>query len=144
MENANGLTNGELKELILEHLDEMGIAPGAVEVRVLKGHKVVLEGKVDSERNKDLIIRYVRDVAGLSDIVDELIVVEDFEELREEDHHEDYELYDEDNEYVGSEDVFRAVEDGVPYVPPTEPPTAEYSDEPEPGEKRKKRPRRNE
>ncbi|MGD2278731.1 MAG: BON domain-containing protein [Candidatus Omnitrophota bacterium] len=143
MENANGLTNGELKELILEHLDEMGVAPGAVEVRILKGPKVVLEGKVDSDRKKDLIIRYVRDVAGLSDIVDELIVIEDLEEL-EEDHHEDYELYDEDNEYVGSEDVFRAVEDGVPYVPPTEPPTAEYSDMPEPGEKRKKRPRRHE
>ena len=84
MENANGLSNGELKELILEHLDEMGIAPGAVGVRILKGHKVVLEGKIDSDEKKDLIIRYVRAVAGLNDIVDELIVIEDIEELEEE------------------------------------------------------------
>ncbi|MFQ5952277.1 MAG: hypothetical protein ACE5JK_02610 [Candidatus Omnitrophota bacterium] len=140
MEDINGLSNDELRELILEQLDEMGIAPGTVEIRVIKGSKVVLEGQIDSDRKRGIIIRVVQDMVGTDNVIDELIVAEDeYEDFGAEEAHEDYELYDEDNEYVGSEDVFRAVEDGVPYIPPTEPPFPESYETPERGKKRKKK-----
>ena len=139
MQNSEGLSNEELKEIILEQLDEVGVAPGTVEVKVLKGPKLALEGKVDSDRRRELIVQTVRFATGIDDIIDEMIVVEegfaDYDEKRE---HEEYELYDEDNEYVGSEDVFQAVEDGVPYIPPTEPPFSKSSEAPE-GERNQKR-----
>ncbi|MGB2879395.1 MAG: BON domain-containing protein [Candidatus Omnitrophota bacterium] len=143
MEDINRMSSEELKEYILEQLDEMGIAPGTVEVRVLRGPKVVLGGKIDSGRIRDLIIKTVRDMAGIVSVVDELVVAEEeYEDYGEEGMHEECELYDEDNEYMGSEDVFRAVEDGVPYIPPTEPPAGGSSELSERGKKRKKKPGR--
>jgi hypothetical protein len=140
MQNSEGLSSEELKELILEQLDEVGVAPGTVEVKVLKGPKLVLEGKVDSDRKRKLIVQIVRYATGIDDIIDEMIVVEDeCADYREETGHEEYELYDEDNEYVGSEDVFQAVVDGVPYVPPTEPPFSETAETLEEEKKRRKK-----
>ena len=110
---------------------------------VLNGPKVVLEGKIDSDRIRDLIIRTVRETTGIENVINELIVAEnEVEDYTEEGQHEEYELYDEDNEYIGSEDVFRAVEDGVPYIPPTEPPPGESSKLFERGKKRRKKPGR--
>jgi hypothetical protein len=140
MEESNGLSKDELRELILEQLDEMGIAPGTIEVRILEGRKVALEGKVDSDRGRKFIVKAAQDIAGINNVIDELIAAEDeCESYGGEEAHEEYELYDEDNEYIGSEDVFRAVEDGVPYIPPTSPPSAEYSDEGSQRNRRKKR-----
>jgi len=31
-------------------------------------------------------------------------------------------LYDEDEEVIGTEDVSKSIEDGIPYIPPTDPP----------------------
>jgi hypothetical protein len=129
MEDVNGLTDEDIRELILEQLDEAGIAPGAVGIRVLKGSRVVVEGNVDSEMMRKIIIQTIQNATGIDNIVDEMIVADDeYESFDEGPRHEDYELYDEDNEYVGSEDMFRAVEDGVPYIPPTEPPSSESSE----------------
>ena len=140
MEEANGLSKEELRELILEQLDEMGIAPGTIEIRVLKGQKVAPEGKVDSDAERKVIVQTARDIAGKNNVIDELIAGEnEYESYDGGESHEEYELYDEDNEYVGSEDVFRAVEDGVPYIPPTSSPSGEYSDERSQRNRRKKR-----
>lgn len=140
MKEANDLSKEELRELILEQLDEMGIAPGTVEIRVLEGSKVLVEGKIASDRGREFIIRAVRDIAGKNNVIDELIATEgDYENHTGETPREAHGLYDEDNEYVGSEDVFRAVEDGVPYSPPTASPISEYSDEQPERVRRKKR-----
>lgn len=140
MEEENELSREELRESILEQLDEMGIAPGTVEISVLKGFKVLVEGNIDSERGREFIIRAVKDIVGKNNVVDELIVTAgEYGGHGGSAPHEAHGLYDEDNEYVGSEDVFRAVEDGVPYIPPTDPSFMEYSDE-RPGRiQRKKR-----
>ena len=140
MEESNELSRDELRELILEQLDEMGIAPGTIEVRILKGQKVALEGKVDSDRGRKFIVKAARDIAGKNNVIDELIADEnEYESYGGKEAREEYELYDEDNEYIGSEDVFHAVEDGVPYIPPTSSPSAEYSDEGSQRNRRKKR-----
>jgi hypothetical protein len=139
MEEENGLSKEELQDLILEQLDEMGVAPGTIDVRVLKAPKVVLEGKVDSDAGRRFIVKAVQEIAGTNNVIDELIVAEEeYENYNGAGPRDGHELYDEDNEYVGSEDVFRAVEDGVPYIPPTSPPLKEYSDE-QPERVRKKR-----
>lgn len=144
MEEENGLSKKELQELILEQLDEMGVARGTIDVRVLKGPKIVLEGKVGSDEGRKFIVRAVQEIAGTNNVIDELIAAEEeYENYNGTRPRDEHELYDEDNEYVGSEDVFRAVEDGVPYIPPTSPPLKEYSDEqPERVRKNRRKPSR--
>jgi hypothetical protein len=139
MEEAGEISREELRELIIEQLDEIGIAPGTVDITVLNESKVLVEGNVDSERGREYIIRAVRDVVGKKNVVDELMVTgNEYGEHGNDAPHKAHGLYDEDNEYVGSEDVFRAVEDGVPYIPPTDPSFMEYSDE-RPGRIRRKK-----
>jgi len=123
MANIEGLSNKELKELIVQSIKEAGVNPDLFEVRIKKGSRVILRGEVDSERERDLIMRTIRDVVGIDDIVNELIVLKglhnDLPEDDSDDEHED-ELFDEDHECIGTEDVFRSVEDGLPYIPPTD------------------------
>ena len=81
------------------------------------------------------------DVVGIDDIDDELVGIEGVRgELEEELYeHEEGDLYDEDDEYVGTEDVFRSVEDGVPYIPPTSPTFQEPAEDRKSKKKKKKR-----
>ncbi len=140
MAKIEGLSNKELKELIVQSLKETGVDPDLFEVKIKKGARVVLRGEVDSERERDLIMRTIRDVAGIDDIVDGLIILKGLHnDLPGDDsdyEHED-ELFDDDHECIGTEDVFRSVEDGLPYIPPTD---ARFERSFE--EKREKRPRR--
>ncbi|MFH1552015.1 MAG: BON domain-containing protein [Candidatus Omnitrophota bacterium] len=122
MESVEGLSNEELKELILEQLGELGIDSETVDITIEDGPKVSLRGKVDSERERGMIKQTIMDVVGIDDIIDELVVIEGVNNgLEDEESSKGAELYDEDKEYMGSEDAFRAVEDGVPYIPPTNP-----------------------
>ena len=47
---------------------------------------------------------------------------------------EDMELLDQDDESMGTEDAFRSVEDGIPYIPPSNPTYQES-----PGSKKRKK-----
>jgi hypothetical protein len=132
MAKKESLSNDELKEIILEHLEDMGIAPGHVQVRVLKGPKVILRGEVPSESEREDLKNFIVDITGIGNILDGLKVSRDeYSGTEEEGPSEEHELYDEDREYVGTDDVFRSVEDGVPYIPPTGPPPEEEEEETE-------------
>jgi hypothetical protein len=128
---------GRFKAFIIESLKESGVDVDSVDIRLKKDGGLVLSGEVSSQREKAMIYKSVKDVAGIEDIEDDIIVLNDEEGGMEDlggildDHDDDGSLYDEDNECVASQDIFRSVEDGVPYIPPTDPSFQDsYSDDP--------------
>ena len=128
MENIEELSNEELKELIIERMKDLGIDPETIEIGVVDGSRVVLRGKVDSDSERQMIKQTIMDVVGIDDIVDELVVIQGVnDDLEEEESHEKSELYDEDDENIGTEDAFQSVTDGIPYIPPTSPTYQESS-----------------
>ncbi len=142
MENIEGLSNEELKELILEHLREDGVDPETIEVEVQDGPRVILKGKVDSGTQHEMIKQIITDIVGVEDIIDEIMViqgVDDDEILEEDEEEEEKDVYDEDEEDTGTEDAFRAVEDGIPYIPPTNPSFQELPEKPRRRRKTKKK-----
>lgn len=126
MGDIEGLSKEEIKSLILDEMRDLGINTETVEVEVVDGPKVILKGKVDSTSEKGMIKQTIMDVVGIDDISDELVVIEDTEEDFEEDFskEEDEESVEEpleEDEDIGTEDASQALEDGIPYIPPTSP-----------------------
>ncbi|MFC1548639.1 hypothetical protein ACFL5E_01615 [Candidatus Omnitrophota bacterium] len=130
MEDISGLSNSELKELILGRLGELGVEHELIIIEIKEGPKVILRGEVYTEGDRKMVVQSIIDDLGVDDVVDELIVLqEDYEDLEgkgEEEQEED--IYEQGEEYVGTEDVFRSIEDGIPYIPPTSP---TYQESPE-------------
>jgi len=122
MGNLEGLLKEELKELIVEQLEDAGVDIETIEVEIVDGPQVILRGKVDFGSERRMIKATIMDVVGIDDIVDELVVIRGVSDGTE-DEARDPEAapYDEDEEFVGTEDVFQSVEDGVPYIPPSNP-----------------------
>jgi len=119
MENIHRLSGDELHELINENLKTAGVEPDLISIKIKKGSRIHLEGELDSRRIRDLIMQTITDIVGVDKVVDDTHIIDDSEEDIYDDDRDDSELFDEDNECVGTEDVFRAVEDGLPYIPPT-------------------------
>lgn len=139
MASIDGLSNKELKELIVENLKEVGIDPDPIQIKIRKSSQVILRGTVDSSGEKALIMQTIKDVMGIDNISDGLIVLEGLDEdISENDtaRGDEDTLFDEDNERIGTKDVFRSVEDGLPYIPPT---TLPFKESPR---RRKRRPRK--
>ena len=128
MGNIERLSDIEMRALIVESLKAVHVDPELISIRVKKGPKVVLGGEVDSRRERGLIIQTIMDIVGVEDVVDEMCIING----RHDDHldDDDGELYDEDNQCIGTEDAYRAIEDGVPYIPPTTSPFEEFDDRP--------------
>ena len=112
------LSKKDLKHLISGCLRDVNIDPQLIEVEVSNGPKVTLKGELDTQSDKVVILQTVRDVLGIENITDQLTVYDRNGEIFGEDNEYDDDLLDEDNQSVGTEDVFRSVEDGVPYIPP--------------------------
>ena len=122
MKEKKGIPPEELKRYIRQHLDELGVSRDLVSVDVQKGPRVILKGEVSSVKIQKLIVETVRDVIGIDDVVNELIVVKD---LYSDVEHDRGGMYDEDEEVIGTEDMSRSIEDGIPYIPPMKPPSYE-------------------
>lgn len=133
MANIEGLSPEEIKELIIEQLKEMSVDTEAVEVKVSEGLKITLKGKVDSHGEHYLVKETIMNIVGIEDFVDELVVIEGLDSGLEE---EKEGLYDEDDDKIGTEDAFEALEDGIPYIPPTEP---KFRETEEPRKKKRKK-----
>ena len=133
MANIESFSPEEIKELIIEQLKEMSVDADSIEVEVSEGLRVTLKGKVDSQGEHYLVKEAIMNIVGVDDFVDELVVIEgldaDTEEQKEG-------LYDEDEDKIGTEDAFEALEDGIPYIPPTEP---LFSEAEEPKKKKRKK-----
>jgi len=124
MEEFKGLSNKELKELIVERLTEAGINTRLIAMDVKKGKEVVVRGEVNSSDEKDVILGVLEEFIEPENVTEGLIVMEDIEkDFSDEDPYkeDDSDFYDEDNESMGTQDIFRSVEEGMPYIPPTRP-----------------------
>lgn len=121
MGKMKDLTNDQLRELIISELNDRGIGQGMVKIRVVEGPKVVLDGEIESEHVRHVVMDAISDATGIIDIVDGLFVESDLDgpHFHDELYYHDDEIYDEDDEFVGTEDAFQSVEDGIPYIPPT-------------------------
>ena len=128
MGNINGLSDNKMRGLIVKSLKAVHVDPELISIGVKNGSIVVLSGEIDSRQEKALVIQTIMDVVGVEDVVDDMNVVDGrYEDSMEDD---DSELYDEDNQCIGTEDTHRAIEDGVPYIPPTHSPSEEFDDRP--------------
>lgn len=139
MENIEGLTLEEIKELILEQLREIGITQDTIEVEVLKGPSVVLRGTVESASERYLVKKTCMDIDGIDDVADELVIMEDPENPEDDDTLESDGLLNRDTEETITEDAYESMEDGIPYVPPDRPLHDEMSNDTEWKINRKKR-----
>ncbi len=117
--NFDELSGSDLKDLIFNQLKSSGIDTELLEIDVKNGPFVIIRGEIKSDRTRELIKQVILEEVGISKIKDELHSSDD--DYSDEDVNLDDEdnFYDEDNEYIGTEDVFRSVEDGIPYIPPT-------------------------
>ncbi len=117
MDNVDDLSRIELKKLVVESLKDVGIDPELIEIIAESSSKIILRGEIYSRTEGDLAVQTVTDISGIDNVVDEMEIIEDagnmiFPENPDED------LLDEDNVCYGTEDMCKAVEDGVPYIPP--------------------------
>ncbi|MFH1799057.1 MAG: hypothetical protein ABH844_06980 [Candidatus Omnitrophota bacterium] len=119
MESKIEKSDKEVERFVKIKLKEAGAYPELLRIKVEDGVKVVLRGEVESWEKKYTVHQIVAAVLDSYDVVDELDV---FEEARGNSQDEDEdEMFDEDHERIGTGDVFRSVEEGLPYIPPTGP-----------------------
>ena len=121
MDNIEGLTIEETKELILEQLKDLGVHVDAVEVMVKEGPSITLTGTVESVSDRYLIKKTIMDIDGIDDVCDELVVMDEPEGSGEDDDVSEGGLLNTDGDDTMTEDAFEAVEDGIPYVLPDKP-----------------------
>lgn len=129
MENIEGLTNDEIKELILEQLKDAGLDTSSIEIEVEKGPSIVLKGTVESSGERYIVRKTIMDIDGIEDISDELVVMEEPEGPDSEDDGMEGGLLNRDGDDTMTEDAFEAIEDGIPYIPPDRPLRDEMSDD---------------
>ena len=122
MGDIEGLSKRELKNLILGQLKELGADLEMIRVEVEEGPRVSLRGEVYSERERRMILQTVIDSVGADAVVDGLVVMQGlYGDIEDDDSYREEGLSDQDDDFIGTEDVFRSIEDGIPYIPPTSP-----------------------
>ncbi|MBF0215705.1 MAG: BON domain-containing protein [Candidatus Omnitrophica bacterium] len=127
MENYSDYSDDDLKSVIIENIKVLGVDPELVDIKIEPGPVITISGEVSSEREKNRIIQTILDIVGIEEVVDELEVIGGkFSDFHSEDHEdEDEDPIDDDNESMGTEDLNRSMEDGLPYIPPTQSPFEE-------------------
>ena len=143
--DTDDLTDGELRALVRDRLDEqLAFDPDDVEISV-KGRVVRLSGRVGTEEELRIIEHVVTDVVGLSNVKNELVVdpirraespIAIDEHIADEDAHEGLLLGDrprpenpesehlQENlraELYGTTEVQEAIEGAIPWIPPESP-----------------------
>jgi hypothetical protein len=123
MENLGEMSGDQLKELVREELEDLGVEINLIEIEAEDDSRVVVRGRADTRRNRELIVQIVAETLGVDEIVNGLVVGsggdDDDDPLEDDD--DDYEIKDEDDDTVGTEDMSRSMEDGIPYIPPSRP-----------------------
>lgn len=97
------------------------------ELRIVCRHGVVhLDGAVPSEREHQMLVKLVTDIAGCEDVVDRVGVNPILWERRERSRTQPREHVRPPRlESIGTEDVVESGEDGIDWVPPDRPPSEE-------------------
>ena len=119
MENIYELSNKELRDLVKEGFEDLGVELDSIDIEVEDECRVVLRGRADSRREKELIGEAVEDALGVDEVVNELRVVRPgVEDVDDEEDDDSDDVRDDDNDIAGTQDLSRSVEDGIPYIPP--------------------------
>lgn len=119
MSELHELSETELKELVRDELEDLGIELDTIDIELEDDSRVLLRGKVPSRRLKELVAEAVGEALGADDVVNQIAVVRGANEEPADDDDEDTDdIKDEDDDTVGTEDLGRSVEDGIPYIPP--------------------------
>ncbi|MBF0252910.1 MAG: BON domain-containing protein [Candidatus Omnitrophica bacterium] len=113
--DIEGLTNKEIRACIITALEEKSIPHEMISISVVKGPKVMLSGEVYTEEHRSDIVDAVIDTTGLTKIINSIEIIKQDSALDDE---IGSDVFDDDNDCMGTEDVSRAVEDGLPYIPP--------------------------
>lgn len=122
MEDLGALSNDDIKELVKEELEDLGVEAGSIEIEAVDDSRVLLRGRAVSRREKELIAQAVEDALGVDYIVNELAVSQDGSEpVVDDDEEDDDDIRDGDDDTVGTGDLARSVEDGIPYILPMRP-----------------------
>lgn len=122
MANLENLSKPELKNLLIHQLRSLGVDTAILSIKIGKGPSVTIRGEVYSESERYMVLQTIMDETGIDDIKDDIAIMEDFHnDLDEEGIEKRDGLYDEDSDFIGTEDIFRSIEDGIPYIPPTNP-----------------------
>ena len=121
---------------IFAQLEEVGVNCDLIKIEIDDEGRVVLRGDVCSLKEKDAIHQIITDSFGIEEIRDELTILEGIVDEGGEPHS----LYEEEDDSTNTEDISRAIEDGIPYTPPSEP---VYRKQPEEVTVRKKKNKKN-
>ena len=122
MKNKDCPDNKELKRIILDQLRKLDINCDALSIEIKNGSTVMLRGEIPNERVRALIKDAITHIPDVQAVVDHLTVVrEDIDYHTNSDCDEEGRMLDDDRDFIGTEDVFRSIEDGIPYIPPTSP-----------------------
>lgn len=134
------MSDAELRELVLQQLDEHGeIDETAIDVNVKNGH-VTLTGRVGTDEEVQIAEAILDDVIGVEDYSNELIVDENYRaeapeaadeaavaaaeagepSLQQTDTAEHL-VENIESETYGTHDMGEAIRDGSPYIPPERP-----------------------
>lgn len=121
MARDEGSITKEIKRTIQDRLRGTGVDVDSLHIIVSEGPEVIIRGEVGSHGEKEQIIDLVMEAAGIDDVIDYLVVPDDYSDDIEQDDYHSADLRDPDEEFMGTEDAARSVEDGIPYIPPTKP-----------------------
>ena len=136
MGNIDGPSNLEFREIVRAHLTKLGVNHDLINIEVKKGPTVILKGEVYSDNVRNMIKEAINEMTEVYAVVDELIVTRElYDDMDDADENG---LMDEDKDLIGTEDVSRSIEDGIPYIPPTSPSYREHLDTNKPKRRKKK------
>lgn len=121
MADIEGLSNEEIREIILEQIKDAGVSVDVLDVEVTDGPSVSISGEVETEGERFIIRRTVKDIVGIDDLQDELILKDEPEDFIEESARDGGLLNRDDDDGEFTEDTFESMEEGIPYIPPDRP-----------------------
>jgi len=121
MENIGRLSSFQLQQLIRGEIADLGVDHELLRIEVRKGPIAVISGEVYTRADKHTIIQTVADIVGEDCVVDRIEVADDlYDDSASAGYAPADGLYDSEDD-MGTNDIYRSIEDGIPYIPPDEP-----------------------
>lgn len=119
-EDLNSMSGEEIKGLIKEGLEELGVDMDSMDIDIEDDCRLVIRGRASSRRQKELIAQTVSEELGIDEVVNEMIIARGGpEDDIDEDPDDEYDVKDEDDDTVATEDLAQSLEEGIPYIPPS-------------------------
>lgn len=124
---AHGAINKDQLEFLIEKIEESDIAHDYAEIEVTEDKTILLTGEIYSEHERRKLKELLMEHTDAEEIDDEdLIIIESGDvnpaDIEDDDEYVSDEISPLKEDFAGTEDVYRSLEDGIPYIPPVENP----------------------